>query len=231
MVGGTISPILANIYLHYILDVWFKKTLTKGLKGYTKLVRYCDDFVVLFQNGKEAKIFVEKLKQRLGMFGLTIAEDKSQIIEFGRNVWHKSQSQGGRLATFDFLGITHYCAKSRKGKFKLGRKTARTKYWQKVRTMNQWLKGVRNAARLKEWWKMLRPKLAGHYRYYGIGGNYPSLQAFYNETVKLAYKWINRRSQKRSYNWAQFSRFLEHNPLPRPKIYHPYPVIAKRMHY
>lgn len=228
--GGVVSPTLANIYLHYILDVWFKRVVAKKLKGYVKLVRYCDDFVLLFQDGKEAKVVAEKLKQRLGIFGLRIAEDKSQVIEFGRSVWYKSRRQGIRLATFDFLGITHYCARSRKGSFKLGRKTARAKYWQKVKIMNQWLKGVRDTARLKEWWKMLRPKLVGHYRYYGIGGNYPAIQAFYTETIKLAYKWINRHSQKKNYNWTQFCRFLEYNPLPRPKIYHPYPVIAKRRH-
>jgi len=229
--GGVVSPVLANIYLHYILDLWFKRVATKKLKGYVKLVRYCDDFVVLLQSGREAKIFAEWLKQRLGKFGLGIADDKSRIIEFGRYAWCKAQRRGGKLDTFDFLGITHYCAKSRTGGFKLGRKTARTKYWQKVKAMNEWLKGVRDVVRLKEWWKMLGPKLVGHYRYYGIGGNYPSLQAFYSETIKLAFKWINRRSQKHSYNWAQFCRFLEYNPLPRPKIYHPYPVIAKRTHY
>jgi hypothetical protein len=138
--GGVVSPVLANIYLHYILDLWFKRIATKKLKGYVKLVRYCDD--------------------------------KARIIEFGRYAWCKAQRRGGKLDTFGFLGITHYCAKSRTGRFKLGRKTARTKYWQKVKAMNEWLKGVRDVARFKEWWKMLRPKLVGHYRYYGTGGTF-----------------------------------------------------------
>ncbi len=229
--GGVASPVFANIYLHYVLDRWFKETVRKQLKGYARLVRYCDDFIVCFERGCEAQKFGEMLKQRLGKFGLRIADDKSRIIPFGRSMWYKSQREGGNVATFDFLGITHYCAKSRKGKFKLGRRTARAKYWQKLKEMNQWLKSVRNAAKLRDWWPELRPKLIGHYRYYGIGGNSPSIQAFHAETIKLAYKWINRRSQKRSYDWTQFNRFLKYNPLPKPKIYHPYPVVATRMHY
>jgi len=229
--GGIVSPVLANIYLHYILDLWFKKVVTKQLKGYAELVRYADDFIVAFQSEREAKMFSGMLRQRLAKVGLRIADDKSRIVEFGRYVWYKSQRQGKRIATFDFLGFTHYCAKSRAGKFKLGRKTAKTKYRQKTKAMNQWLKAVRNAVKLKEWWRMLRPKLVGHYRYYGIGGNSPSIQAFYDETIRLVYKWVNRRSQKQSYNWTQFCRFREYNPLPKPRIYHPYPIIAKRTHY
>lgn len=224
--GGIISPILANIYLHYVLDLWFEKVTRKRLKGYAQLVRYCDDFVVLFQSGSEAKRFSEMLKERLGKYGLEVAEDKSRMIEFGRYVWYKAQREGRKVETFDFLGFTHYGAKSRMGKFKLGRKTSRAKYWQKVKAMNQWLKDVRNVVKLEEWWKVFKLKLVGHYRYYGIGGNSSSIQTFHWEATKLAYKWINRRSQKKSYNWAQFNRFLKHNPLPKPRIYHPYPVIA-----
>ena len=229
--GGVVSPVLANIYLHYVLDLWFKGVVKKQLKGYAQLIRYCDDFIVCLERRSDAEMFAEMLKERLGEFGLEIADKKSRTIEFGRFMWYKSQRQGSRLATFDFLGFTHYCAKSRKGKFKLGRKTARSKYWQKLRAMNEWLRSVRNTAKLEEWWPVLRLKLIGHYRYYGIGGNSRSLNTFYSETRRLAYKWINRRSQKRSYSLPQFLRFLEYNALPRPKIYHPYPVIAKRMHY
>lgn len=133
---------------------------------------------------------------------------------------YKSQREGTRLRTFDFLGFTHYCKKTRKGKFKLGRKTAKAKYRQKAKELNQWLKKVRNLVKLKQWWKVLVAKLLGHYRYYGISGNYRELKKFYILAVKLAYKWINRRSQKKSYNWEQYDRFLKYNPLPKPKIYH-----------
>lgn len=135
--GGVLSPLLANIYLHYILDLWFERTVRKRLKGYAGLVRYADDFVVCFQYGSEAKVFGEALRRRLGKFGLRIAEEKSRIIEFGRYAWQRAQRQGKRVATFDFLGFTHYCGKTRRGKFRLGRKTARKKYTQKLKAMNR----------------------------------------------------------------------------------------------
>lgn len=217
--GGILSPLLANIYLHYILDLWFERVIKKQLRGLAQLIRYADDFVILFQSGREAKAFGEMLKQRLGKFGLEIAEDKSRIIEFGRYIWQKAQQEGTKVATFDFLGFTHHCAKARNGNFKLGRKTANSKFRQKMKAMNIWLKNVRNAVKLKEWWSMLGLKLTGHYRYYGVSGNSQAINAFYNQTLRLVYKWINRRSQKKSYNWAQFWRFLRFNPLPKPRIY------------
>jgi len=218
--GAVLSPVLANIYLHYILDLWFEKVVKGQVKGFAQLVRYADDFVVCFQSEREAEEFGKVLERRLGKFGLKIAKDKSRIIEFGRTVWQKAQRQGRRVATFDFLGFTHYCDKTRKGAFKLGRKTARKKFIQKIKEMNQWLKNVRNLVELKEWWQVLRLKLFGHYRYYGISGNMPSMRVFYTKALRLAHKWINRRSQKKSYNWRQFLKFVKYNPLPLPKIYH-----------
>ena len=218
--GAVLSPVLANIYLHYILDLWFEKVVKGQVKGFAQLVRYADDFVVCFQSEREAEEFGKVLERRLGKFGLKIAKDKSRIIEFGRTVWQKAQREGEKVATFDFLGFTHYCDRTRKGAFKLGRKTARKKFIQKIKEMNQWLKNVRNLVELKEWWQVLRLKLFGHYRYYGISGNMPSMRVFYTKALRLAHKWINRRSQKKSYNWRQFLKFVRYNPLPLPKIYH-----------
>jgi group II intron reverse transcriptase/maturase len=218
--GGVLSPLLANIYLHFILDLWFEKMFKRQLRGFAQLLRYADDFIVCFQSGSEAKAFSQALKQRLGKFGLKIAEGKSRIIEFGRYVWQRAQRESKKVATFDFLGFTHYCDKTRNGKFKLGRKTTRLKFRQKMKAMNRWLKNVRCTVALKQWWALLRLKLTGHYRYYGVSGNSQVINTFYNQTQRLVYKWINRRSQKRSYNWAQFNRFLKFNPLPKPKIYH-----------
>jgi group II intron reverse transcriptase/maturase len=174
--GGILSPVLANIYLHFILDLWFERHVKRHLKGYTCLIRYADDFVVCFQNDDEAKAFGEMLRQR-----------------------------------FD---------KTRHGKFKLGLRTAGSKFRQKMKAANLWLKGVRNLVELKQWWRILRKKMVGHYNYYGISGNTPQIRKFYQRILSLVYKWINRRSQKKSYNWEQFGRFLKYNPLPRPKIYH-----------
>jgi len=218
--GGILSPLLANIYLHYILDLWFEKKVKPHLKGYAHLIRYADDFIVLFQAGREAERFIKELRERLQKFGLRIKESRTRVIEFGRYVWEKAQREGKEVATFDFLGFTHYCDKTRKGGFKLGRKTNRKKFWQKVKETKLWIKRVRNLVELQEWWKVLCQKLTGHYRYYGISGNMAGIRAFYEEVSKLAYKWINRRSQKKSYTYRQYCRFKEYNPLPDPKIYH-----------
>ena len=177
-------------------------------------------FVVCFEKEAEARAFGVALRRRLGEFGLTISEEKSKIIEFGRCACTRAKRNGRKCETFDFLGFTHFCDKSRWGNFKLGRKTSRKKFRQKITDMNIWLKRIRNHVKLKEWWKVLGLKLLGHYRYYGMSGNFRMLKNFYHQVVRLAFKWVNRRSQRKSYNWAQFLRFILFNPLPKPKIYH-----------
>ena len=218
--GGVLSPLLANIYLHYVLDLWFENKVKKEMKGYTCLIRYADDFVVCFQAEREAKAFGAMLRERLKKFGLGVSESKSRIIAFGRYVWQRAKREGKKVETFDFLGFTHYCDKTRRGFFKLGRKTSSKKFRQKAKELNLWLKKVRSAAELKEWWPVLKMKLTGHYRYYGVSGNYPALKRFSTLASKLAYKWLNRRSQKKSYSFAKYLRFLAFDPLPKPRIYH-----------
>ncbi len=218
--GGIISPLLANVYLHYILDLWFEKVIKKQQSGYAQLIRYADDFVVCFGSHSEGKAFEGKLKERLGKFGLKIAESKSRVIEFGRYASQRAERKGRKAATFDFLGFTHFCGKTRKGRFKLGRKTSGKKLRNAMKAMNLWLKGIRNRVVLSEWWKVLRSKLTGYYRYYGISGNGRGLSVYDQEVLRLVFKWINRRSQKRSYTWEQFHGFLEYNPLPEPRMYH-----------
>lgn len=216
--GGVLSPMLANIYLHFVLDLWFEKVVKKRVRGFVQMVRYADDFIVCFQYEEDAREFERWLKERLCKFGLQLSGEKSRIIEFGRCVWLKTK----KVNTFDFLGFTHYCGKSRSGKFKLGRKTARDRFRRGLSMINEWLKRVRNLMEMKEWWKILRCKMMGHYRYYGIAGNMRSLNRYYWRVKRLAYKWINRRSQKKGYSWERFCRFLEFNPLPKPRIYHGY---------
>lgn len=218
--GGIVSPLLANIYLHYILDLWFEKAIRKQLSGYARLIRYADDFVVCFEKRSEGEAFEGKLKERLGKFGLKIAESKARVIEFGRYAPQRAQRKGQKTATFDFLGFTHYCGKTRKGGFKLGRKTSGKKFRHAMKAMNLWLKRIRNQAALSVWWKVLGSKLTGHYRYYGISGNSRGISAYNHKVRGLAFKWINRRSQKRSCTWEQFRSFLAYNPLPEPKLYH-----------
>jgi group II intron reverse transcriptase/maturase len=218
--GGILSPVLANVYLHYALDKWFEDVVKQQLLGYAQLIRYADDFVVCFEKEAEAMAFGDDLRRRMGKFGLTVSEEKSKIIEFGRCPCTKAKRYGFKCETFDFLGFTHFCDKTRWGNFKLGRKTSRKKFRQKMAEMNIWLKRIRNRVKLDEWWEILRIKLLGHFQYYGMSGNFRWMQNFYHQVVRLAFKWINRRSQKKSYNWDQFHRFIQFNPLPKPKIYH-----------
>lgn len=182
--GGILSPLLANIYLHYCLDLWFEKRVKRQLRGYARFIRYADDFVVCFEKAEEAEEFGRVLRQRLGKFGLAVSEEKSRIISFGRHPYYLARDAGKKLGTFDFLGFTHYCTKTRKGYFMLGRKTSRARYRQKLKETNRWLKDVRNMLKMDDWWNVLKMKLRGHYRYYGVSGNMRDLKAFYNQTVK-----------------------------------------------
>ena len=218
--GGVISPVLANIYLHYVLDLWFERVFKRKIEGQAEMVRYCDDFVVCFEKEEEAKLFMEELKLRLAKFKLEIAEDKSSTVKFGRAAWHASRRGGGKVATFAFLGFTHYCTRSRRGRFKLGRKTQRKRLSAALKGMSAWLKRVRNRMPLKDWWRIFAWKLRGHYAYFGVSNNSRSLQNVHYHAKRLLYKWVNKRSQKKSMNWEQFSNYLLLNPLPRPKIYY-----------
>jgi len=216
--GSILSPILANIYLHYVLDDWFATTVKQHIVGFCEIVRYADDFICVVQYAKEGKRVEKALKNRFNKYGLEIHPTKSQTISFGKYEQQNAKNQKRRANTFDFLGFTHFCDKTRNGKFKVGRKTSRKKFRAKMKTMNNWLKSTRNRMPLKEWWKILRAKLRGHFQYYGISGNYVSISKFNKLTVELTKKWINRRSQKRSMNWEQFNLYLEKYPLPKPKI-------------
>lgn len=218
--GAVASPILSNIYLHYVLDLWVEKVIKREMQGYIELVRYCDDFVILVQYKEEAEKVLKLLEERLGKFGLDLAKEKTRLIEFGRYAKRNAEKDGRKPDTFDFLGFTHYSDKTRKGNFKVGRKTKRKKLSEKLKEMNDWLKSIRNVVEVKVWWEVLAAKLQGHYGYYGISGNYASMNAYYKHTCGLAYKWINRRSQKKSMNWRQFVEYLELFPLPKPTIKH-----------
>lgn len=210
--GGVLSPILSNIYLHFVLDLWFEKVLKKEMRSQSWVVRYADDFVIFVCNREDAERVIAKLRERCGKFGLKISEEKTRIVEYGR--------YAVKPETFDFLGFTHYCNKTRRGGFKSEVKTSRKKFRQKMKAMNIWLKSVRNQMKLKEWWKVLRWKLTGHYNYYGVSGNYKSIREYYQNTIYLTYKWINRRSQKASFNFQKFWIYLKRYPLPLPRIYY-----------
>ena len=218
--GGIVSPILSNIYLHYILDLWFERELKKRLKGYAQLIRYADDFVIGCEYEWEAQKILVELKERLKKFGLEVSEEKTRIVEFGRFAQERAEKRGGKAGTVEFLGFTHFCTKSRSGRFMVGRRTSGKRVRAKLVAMNEWLKGVRNRLPLADWWRILRWKLNGHYQYYGVTGNWRGISRFHQEVVRMTYKWWNRRSQKRSGDWEQFQRRLQWNPLPPPRLAH-----------
>ena len=218
--GSILSPILANIFLHYVLDVWFEYTVKNHTRGYCELIRYADDFVCVVQYMDDAERIEKALKNRFSRFELEIHPEKSRKFSFGRFETENSKKQNRRSNTFDFLGFTHFCDKTRKGFFKVGRKTSKKKFVKKCKEMTVWLKNVRNTAKPKEWWNTLNSKLRGHFQYYGVSGNYKSINAFYKHTVRMLHKWLNRRSQKKSMNWENFNKYLECYPIPKPKIVH-----------
>ena len=170
------------------------------------------------QYKKEAEEILAGLEERLNKLGLDLSKGKTRLIEFGRYARINVEKKDKKLDTFDFLGFTHFCDRTRKGKFKVGRKTKRKKLNTSLKGMKGWLKSVRNAIKIKELWKVLAAKLRGHCEYYGISGNHSSIRAFYRQTCKLVFKWINRRSQKKSMNWNQFTEYLKRFPLPLPEI-------------
>jgi hypothetical protein len=216
--GGVISPILANVYLHYVLDLWFEKVIKLKSKGEAYLVRSADDFVCCFQYKEEAESFYHELQARLEKFNLSIATEKTKIIEFGRFATENRDRKGkGKPDTFDFLGFTHYCSKSEAGKFRVKRKTSRKKFKAKLAKMKEWIRGSRTTL-VWELVDKLREKLLGHYQYYGITDNIRMLIRYQYEVNRLLYKWLNRRSQRKSFTWEKFNLFLKKCKFPRPKI-------------
>ena len=216
--GSVCSPIIANIYMHYVLLWWFKESVQPALRGYADIIVYADDFVCCFQNKDEAENFYERLKHRMKHFGLELEESKSRLIEFGRYAEEKCRANGEKPKTFTFLGFTHYCSKSRNGKFRVKRRTSRKKFAKKCKEVHRRIAKMRNLP-LPEIIRKLNQMLAGYYHYYGITDNSERIRAFSFEVHKSLFFWLNRRSQKKSYNWNAFNAMLREYPLTRPKIY------------
>jgi group II intron reverse transcriptase/maturase len=224
--GGNISPLLANIYLHYVVDEWFEKEVKPRLKGEAHLVRYCDDFIILVRYKPEAGLIKAALEQRFREYELELHPEKTKVISFGRYERENARSQSRRANTFDFLGITHYCDVSRGGKFKVGRRTSRKRFQRSCREMNQWLKKVRSQKKTKEWWQILKLKVRGHYQYYGMSENYRGIMKFYRTVVKLVFKWLNRRRQRGGMKWEQYNQCQLWYPIPKPRIVHSFYKVA-----
>jgi group II intron reverse transcriptase/maturase len=207
--GGIVSPILANIYLHYALDTWFDETVRAHCRGRAYLCRYADDFVCAFELESDAKRFYDALPQRLAKFGLEVAPEKTHILRF----------DGRSKQRFAFLGFEFYWGKSRWGKTVLQRRIDRKKYRAALAALQDWCRKY-NTLKTPLLIAKLNRKLRGYWNYYGIRGNFKSLSAYFYHTKAILLKWLNRRSHRRSYTWAGFKALLADFPLARPRICH-----------
>jgi group II intron reverse transcriptase/maturase len=208
--GGIVSPVLANVYLHYALDLWFEKVVKQHSKGAAYLIRYADDFVCLFQYKEDAERFFGMLPKRLGKFDLELSSEKTRIVRF-------SPFDEGRDGSFDFLGFEFRWGTSRKGKNIIKRRTSRKKLRQALANFTTWSREHRSEG-LQQLFTTLNAKLRGYYNYYGVIGNYARLSEFFYHAMRILKKWLNRRSQKGSYNWEQFHTLLERHRIEKPRI-------------
>jgi group II intron reverse transcriptase/maturase len=214
--GGVVSPLISNIYLHEVLDVWFEEEVKPRLKGQAKLIRFADDYVILFTDKRDALRVHEVLPKRFGKYGLTLHDEKTRLVDFHRPGRDRRHSE-----TFVFLGFTHYWGKSRKGNCVVQRKTAQKKLKVAVKKVYEWCKKHRHDP-VKDQWQALCRKVQGHYGFYGITFNMRSLNRFYEQVKRAWRKWLNRRSRNRDMPWDRFNRLLERYPIPRPRIVHSY---------
>ncbi len=211
---------LANIFLHYVLDLWFEKKVKPQVRGACHLVRYADDFLCLVQYEQDARYIEQAMRERFAKFNLELHPEKTRIVDFRRDARDKFSREGHTVHTFDFLGFTHYWGKSRRGNCALCRKTSKKRFRRACKELGTWLRQIRSTAKLKDWWPTLQAKLRGHYQYYGISGNSRMIHCYDQIAKRLVLKWVNRRSQKVSFIWKGFNAYLRHYPLPKPCIVH-----------
>jgi group II intron reverse transcriptase/maturase len=214
--GGVVSPIIANVFLHYVLDEWFEQVVKPRLQGRSFLLRFADDFVIGCELESDAQRILEVLTQRFERYGLTIHPEKTKLVKFGKP---PKKSSGPKNGTFDFLGFTHYWAKSRRGNWVIKRKTAHKRLRRSIKALWQWCKENHHLP-LAEQYRLLCLKLRGHYQYYGIRSNYRQLEAIYQQALKKWWYWLNRRNRRGKLEWEKFKRILTILPLPRPRIIH-----------
>jgi RNA-directed DNA polymerase len=220
--GGVISPLLANIYLHEVLDEWFARQVAPRLVGRAVLVRYADDVVIIFEREQDARRVVDVLPKRLAKYGLTLHPEKTRLVDFRRPDRRPSTSpENGnaqtRPGTFDLLGFTHYWAMSRKGFWVVKRKTAADRFRRALKSIADWCRRCRHLL-VREQWTALKRKLLGHFGYFGITGNFRALCSFRYRVCGMWRKWLSRRSQRARVSWEKMNRLLEHYPLPQPRI-------------
>jgi RNA-directed DNA polymerase len=219
--GGVISPILANIYLHEVLDEWFARHVVPRLAGRATLVRFADDLVIIFEHELDAQRVFDVLPKRLAKYGLTLHPEKTRLVDFRRPDRRASVSPESdacsRPGTFDLLGFTHYWAMSRKGYWVVKQKTAADRFRRALKRIAEWCRQFRHEP-VPEQWTALRRKLLGHFGYFAVIGNLRALRNFRHRVCGVWRKWLNRRSQRAHMTWEQMNRLLQRYPLPQPHI-------------
>jgi len=213
--GSVLSPLLGNIYLHYVLDRWFATEVKPRLRGKTTLLRYCDDFIIGFEREDDARRVRVVLEKRLGRFGLTLHPDKTRLLPFWRPPMTQQRGQGP--ATFDFLGFTFYWRRTRIGHWRMGCKTRRASLRRAKQAIYDWCRRHRHQP-VEAQHAALSRRLRGHFNYFGVNGNFQSLLQLVGATKHAWYKWLCRRSQRKRLTWERFTDFLRQRPLPRPRI-------------
>jgi RNA-directed DNA polymerase len=217
--GQVISPLLANIYLHHVLDVWFEEEVKPRLKGQAFEIRYADDAVLCFQYREDAQRVLNVLPKRFAKFGLTLHSEKTRLVEFGRQALAKAERMGSKPATIDFLGFTHKCARSLRGKFTVHVKSMKKRLKRAFRAVATWCREHRHDP-VPEQQRALNAKLRGHYQYYGRASNYRSLWQLYRGVLRLWHKWLNRRTRGTSLSWPRYADLLRRHPLLPPRLTH-----------
>ncbi len=216
--GQVISPLLANIYLHYVLDEWFEQEVRPRLRGAAHEVRYADDFILCFQYQEDAEKVLQVLHKRFAKYGLTLHPEKTRLLEFGRRAVEKAERPGGtKPATFDFLGFTHMATRSRKGRFTIHVRTMRKRLRRSLAAITAWCQAQRHDP-VGQQHEALNRKLRGHYQYYGRPTNFQSLWKYYRAVRRIWKKWLNRRTRGKTLTWPQYAQLLIRYPLLRPRI-------------
>lgn len=216
--GSILSPLLSNIYLHYVLDLWFSLRISKQCQGEAYYFRFADDFLACFQYKNDAEDFLNRLGDRLEGFNLEVAPEKTQILEFGRFARQNARQRGGKPKEFTFLGFTHYCGKTRNGYFKIKRRTSRKKFIASIAKFTDWAKRNRNLMSKGSMLKSARRRVIGYLNYYAITDNSEKCTAYLHHVTQILYKWLNRKSQRRSYTWEGYLQALDYVRWPKPRI-------------
>jgi RNA-directed DNA polymerase len=217
--GQPISPLLSNIYLHHVLDEWFEDVVKPRLKGEAYEIRFADDAILCFQHREDAEKVLSVLPKRFEKYGLTLHPEKTRLIEFGRYAARNAKKQGKKPETFNFLGLTHMCARSRKGKFTVHVRTIAKRLRRGLKAIADWCKQHRHDP-VDEQQKTLNAKLRGHYQYYGRPTNYRSIWQFYRRVRRIWREWLSRRTRGQPLTWERFEALLRQHPLLRPRITH-----------